>query len=124
VLPVAGTNQLYLDTNFNGALDAGEPMIQLPNNVNVAGGGAPGGLNAALGFAPLAPPVRFNGRGVPCVPVAGVCSNWAGPGGAPVGFLYYLNQNVAGNINWAAVVVTPAGQAKTWIYSNNVWSNK
>ncbi|HET7208877.1 MAG TPA: prepilin-type N-terminal cleavage/methylation domain-containing protein [Terriglobales bacterium] len=127
---VIGNNQLLFDQNGNLAADPGEPLIQLPNNVVIAApAAAPGGLPGALGFAVVATPpvpVIFNGRGVPCAVVGGVCSNWAGPGGAPVGFAYYLSQTVSAGAapNWAAVVVTPAGQVKTWVFSAGAWGNR
>ena len=120
VVTAVGNTQVFLDLNLNGALDVGEPMVQLPpnivqTNVNPPAIGAP----APLGFtAPVNPPARFSG----CVLVGAICTNYPA-GGAEVGFVYYLNQNINGIQRWSAVSVTPAGQVKTWSLTNAVWTN-
>jgi len=124
VVTAAGNTQVFLDLNLNGALDVGEPMVQLPPNIVQTNAGAPAiGAPAPLGFtAPVNPPARFSGRGMPCVLVGAICTNYPA-GGAEVGFVYYLNQNINGIQRWSAVSVTPAGQVKTWSLTNAVWTN-
>lgn len=122
VLTGAGATQIYFDSNGNGAYDVGEPMMQLPTNIT-QNNGVPTVIPAGtLGFnnAQL-PPARFNGRGMPCAIVGAVCTNY--PAAGEVGFVYYLNQNINGVQRWAAVSVTPAGQVKTWVFNNGVWTN-
>jgi prepilin-type N-terminal cleavage/methylation domain-containing protein len=124
VVTALGNTQVYLDFNGNNALDPGEPMVQLPQNVTQTNIGAPFiTAPGTLGFpGPQNPPARFDGRGMPCVVVGGICTNY--PAGLPeVGFVYYLNQNINGSQRWSAVSVTPAGQVKTWSRSNGVWTN-
>jgi prepilin-type N-terminal cleavage/methylation domain-containing protein len=124
VLTVAGNTQVFLDLNGNGLIDPGEPMVQLPANVVQINAGAPQiAAPGTLGFTgPQNPPARFNGRGMPCIVVGGICTNY--PAGQPeVGFVFYLNQNINGSQRWSAVSVTPGGQVKTWSRSNGVWTN-
>ena len=135
VLTNGANTQVFLDLNRNGALDVGvpnvttEPWVPLPTNITINAAGPAAPLTAAVtGFAPQPLPVRFDGRGLPCVINAGgVCSNWVagGPGGGTqVGFLYYLLQNIpGGGRTWAAVTVNPAGQVKTWVKNGTVWTN-
>ncbi len=132
VIPIrrnAGNTQVYLDsfpTQANGGpnglydLGQGEPMVQMPPNITVATGGAPAFPAGSLGFAPQPTPARFDGRGLPCELNGPVCSNFVGN---QVGFVYYLNQNINGNVGWAAVSITPGGQVKAWSYSGATWRN-
>ncbi len=125
VQTVAGGTQVYLDSNNNGAYDAGELMILLPANTTQTNAGAPAIPAATLGFAAAQnPPARFDGRGLPClVNAAGACSNWSTASNAAVGFVYYLKQ-VSNGTRWSAVSITPGGQVKTWSYSGGVWVNR
>jgi hypothetical protein len=115
---------VFFDSNGNGAYDRGEPMMQLPANITQNNAvPTPIPAPATLGFSqPQLPPARFNGRGMPCVIVGAACTNFPA-GAAEVGFVYYLNQNINGAQRWSAVSVTPAGQVKTWVFQNGVWTN-
>src|SRR5437016_1054132 len=62
---------LWIDTNNNGALDQGEPSIQLPLNTTVSDGtGGPALLPPNTAIPPYivanAATVSFNERGLPC----------------------------------------------------------
>lgn len=104
------------------------------------------GAGTGLNFVPEPPTVlpTFNSRGLPCVgnpsnvepqwPAAGCFSSDqagtpGGPGaGGAVGFLYVFQYNAAFGVQYAAVVVTPAGRVTTWMWrgrdagGNDVWS--
>lgn len=119
-----GNTQVYLDANNSGGYEQGEPMDLLPANITVTNVGAPAIPPGTLGFAnPQAIPARFDGRGMPCTfNAGGVCTNFlAGVG--EVGFVYYLNQTINGNVRWSAVSISPAGQVKTWSRTGVNWTN-
>ncbi len=118
----AGNTQLYLDLNNDGQYNQGEAMVLLPQNITTANAGFPAIPAATLGFAnPQGLPARFSGRGVPCAINGAVCTNYLG--GNPVGFIYYLNQNINGVNRWGAVSISPAGQVKTWLNTSGAWRN-
>ncbi len=75
-----------------------------------------------LDFKPQSATVlpSFNARGLPCVVSGSLCNTSAG--GAPVGFLYFLEgQQAFKGTGWAAVSVSPAGRVKVWVWSGKSW---
>jgi hypothetical protein len=60
--------------------------------------------------------LSFNAIGLPCVMRNGICTNWDANGNA-VGVVYFLQDSRHATAAWAAVAITPAGRARTWIWS-------
>ena len=111
-------NQLFLDQNGNGSYDGGEPVVQLPAAVRFNSASAPALSTATLGYTPQpsSTALSFNGMGLPCVMRNGICTNWDANGNA-VGVVYFLQDSRHASSAWAAVGVTPAGRARTWLWS-------
>jgi prepilin-type N-terminal cleavage/methylation domain-containing protein len=106
---------LYIDTNGNGALDAGEPSIQLPTNTNLSDGtGAPGVLPPNIAVPPyvISNPTTlwFNERGTPC--------NNPPSCNIPSPFLVYIAQTRNnGAIGWGLITITQAGRIKAYTFT-------
>jgi Tfp pilus assembly protein FimT len=113
-------SQLYLDQNANSAYDRGEPMVQLPRGVRFSNSSVPALSAATLGYTPQpsSTALSFNAMGLPCVMRNGICTNWDSNGNA-VGVVYFLQDSRHASSAWAAVAVTPAGRARTWLWSSN-----
>ncbi|HKW26029.1 MAG TPA: hypothetical protein VJN48_09620 [Terriglobales bacterium] len=111
-------SQLYLDQNANSAYDRGEPMVQLPSGVRFSNSSVPALSAATLGYTPQpsSTALSFNAIGLPCVMRNGICTNWDANGNA-VGVVYFLQDSRHATSAWAAVAVTPAGRARTWMWS-------
>lgn len=63
-------------------------------------------------------PITFGPRGLPCLPVGGVCDSLGGP----QAYWFFFQNGISQN--WAAVTVTPAGRIQRWLYSGGpaaVW---
>jgi Tfp pilus assembly protein FimT len=109
-----GSTIFYLDLNGNGTLDAGEPMVLLPSDMQVANGqlltpdGTKTGLNPIQDFAGS---ITFDYRGT---------ASFAGGLAPSVNFLAlgYTNQAQYGS---RAITVTPMGQTKIWKAQNGSW---
>jgi prepilin-type N-terminal cleavage/methylation domain-containing protein len=97
----------FIDLNGNGTLDADEPMIMLPNDMQIANGQSltPGpastGLNNTQDFVDT---ITFDYRGTVNFPVGGATGTY---------FLAlgYTNQTQYG---CRAITVVPMGQTKLW----------
>ena len=117
-------SRLYLDQNANSAYDGGEAVVQLPRGVRFNSASAPALSTATLGYTPQPPSttLSFNGMGLPCVMRNQICTNWDANGNA-VGVVYFLQDSRHSSSAWAAVAVTPAGRARTWMWSagNSQW---
>ncbi|MGE5206823.1 MAG: Tfp pilus assembly protein FimT/FimU [Chlamydiota bacterium] len=111
-------SQLFLDRNANGSYDGAEPVVQLPLGVRFNSASAPALSTATLGYTPQpsSTALSFNGMGLPCVMRNGICTNWDANGNA-VGVVYFLQDSRHASSAWAAVAVTPAGRARTWLWS-------
>jgi hypothetical protein len=114
----------FVDLNKNDTFTAGEPLVELGDQVNVhfgTGSGAPGeaafaaSLNFALDSSGVLP--KFNARGLPCLPSGGTCPQTLGQG-----FIYFLSRNSALGTSWASVVVTPSGRVQVWSYGGSNWA--
>ncbi len=105
--PQNGNTVLFIDLNGNGALDANEPMVLLPNDMQIANGQsltprpASTGLNNTQDFVDT---ITFDYRGTVNFPVGG-------PTGAYFLALGYTNQTQYG---CRAITVVPMGQTKLW----------
>ena len=109
----------------NNAYDIGEIGAAIPANVTFDLVGAhPAFPNALVGpnFVPqpFNPLPSFNARGLPCVPVAAVCTG--APGGGPAQFAFFLRQTSNTGIHWAAITVTGSGRMRTWTWTGTVWA--
>ena len=119
-----GVVAYFVDLNKNDTFTAGEPVVELGDQVNVSfgtGSGAPGeaafaaSLNFALNSTGVLP--KFNARGLPCLPSGGTCPQTLGQG-----FIYFLSRNSALGTSWASVVVTPSGRVQVWSYGGANWA--
>jgi prepilin-type N-terminal cleavage/methylation domain-containing protein len=102
-----GSTVLYIDLNGNGALDAGEPLMVLPNDMQVANGQAltPGSASTGLpNVQDFTDTVMFDYRGTLNYP--------AGGGTGP--YFLALGYTIQTQHGYRAVTVTPMGQAKMW----------
>lgn len=130
-----GPNSLCLDLNGNGVCDPNDPATALSGGAILSNNGIPVQLDQTLlGFVPLdtessatltpqgnvVSSLAWNSRGLPCQKTSSTspCSNWLpSGGGAPVGWIQYVQlQRPSGNL-YAAVVVSPAGKIKIWNYA-------
>ena len=102
-----GNTVFFIDLNGNGTLDADEPMIMLPNDMQIANGQsltpdpASTGLNNTQDFVDT---ITFDYRGTVNYPVGGAT-------GAYFLALGYTNQTQYG---CRAITVVPMGQTKLW----------
>jgi prepilin-type N-terminal cleavage/methylation domain-containing protein len=111
-----GSTIFYVDVNGNGVLDGGEPMLVLPNDMQIANGQSltPGpsstGLNGAQDFTDT---IAFDYRGT---------LNFR-PGGAVGPYFLALGYVTQAQYGCRAVTVIPMGQTKTWKASaSGTWS--
>jgi type IV fimbrial biogenesis protein FimT len=120
----AGVVAYYADLAKSNTFAAGDPLVEMGNQVNVhfgTGSGAPGeatfatSLNFALDSSGVLP--KFNARGLPCLPAGGTCPQIPGQG-----FVYFLSRNTALGTRWASVVVTPSGRVQAWSYNGTNWA--
>ena len=101
---------------------AGDPVLPLGSQITVhvgSGSGAPnestfisGTSTSGLSFAPITgtSDPSFNARGLPCVVASLACPFVPGQG-----FVVFLSKpSLTGNIDWAAVAVTPSGHMQIW----------
>lgn len=124
-----GVQQVYVDLNRNGALDAGEPYIDLGRTV-LAAAGAPSGSNGlptAYSFA------MDTSSGTPC---DNTCTLAYSPRGLPCKydnttspatcttpaasyFVYYFQDSRP--TGWSAILVTKAGRTKSLLWNGSSW---
>jgi len=121
--PSAGVVTYYVDLSKNNTFAAGDPLVEMGNQVNVhfgTGSGAPNEATfaAGLNFAPVSTgvPPKFNARGLPCLPAGGTCPQIPGQG-----FICFLSRNTWLGTAWASVVVTPSGRVQVWSYDGTSW---
>ena len=130
-ITVAGVQTAYVDTNLNGAYDAGEPITEFNGAVTPASGPPSGsaGEPAAYvlsGDSSTGTPfdnrntLAFSPRGLPCnydtSTTPGTCATPAASY-----FVVYLKGSTASA--WAGVVVTKAGRTKVVVWNGTQWSN-
>jgi type IV fimbrial biogenesis protein FimT len=105
--PPNGNTVFYIDLNGNGKLDAGEPMLMLPSDMQIANGQPLTPDPTSMGVPKLqdfAGTITFDYRGTVNYPAGG-------PTGPYFLALGYTNQTQYG---CRAVTVFPMGQTKLW----------
>ncbi len=115
----AGANgvTLYIDTNNNNGMDAGEAAIQLPIGTNISAAG-PGPLPPNVVVPPYITGatvnLSFNERGLPCSdpPVCGTRAPYV---------IYFNQTRPSGTPGWAAITVTQSGRIKAYTYTGTTW---
>lgn len=135
VNPAAGAtpSAAFVDIKQTGLLAAGDPEIVMPTEVAlIAAANAPATANLKTQLLPAASPVvpqdaasgagtpiTFSPRGLPCTPVATVCS---GVGLSPAAYWAFFQDSRT--TAWEAVTVSPAGRIEKWRYSvqGSVWN--
>jgi len=103
----AGNTVLYVDLNGNGTLDANEPLVLLPRDMQIANG------------QPLTPPASSTGLNPTRDFTTQITFDYRGtvnyPGGSPPAIYFlaigYTTQTQFGT---RAITVTPMGQTKVW----------
>jgi prepilin-type N-terminal cleavage/methylation domain-containing protein len=114
--PQNGNTVLYVDLNGNATLDANEPMVMIPSDMQISNGqtGTPDATSMHIGSTiDFTTEIRFDYRGVVNYP-AGV-----GPG------VYFLAIAYTNQLQYGAraVTVTPMGQTKAWkAPSGSAWT--
>ncbi|MCU1254215.1 MAG: hypothetical protein JWM83_514 [Candidatus Angelobacter sp.] len=128
---VAGIQTAYVDTNLNGAYDAGEPITVFngavtPASVPPSGSAAQPAAYVLSGDSSTGTPfdnrntVAFSPRGLPCnYDTSTTPATCATP--AASYFVIYLKGSSAAA--WAGVVVTKAGRTKVIVWDGTQWSN-
>src|ERR1700682_4555052 len=102
-----GNTVFYIDLNGNGALDAAEPLIVVPSDMQLANGQAltPGPAGTGLGNAQdFTDTITFDYRGTVSYPA----------GGAITPYFLALGYVTQTQYGCRAVTVTAMGQTKTW----------
>jgi general secretion pathway protein G len=81
-----------------------------PNESTFTSGTSPTGLSFTVNAASADSPA-FNARGLPCIGIVGTTTcPYSGQG-----FVVFLSKSsLTGNINWAAVAITPSGHMQVW----------
>ncbi|HLZ90191.1 MAG TPA: GspH/FimT family pseudopilin [Candidatus Acidoferrum sp.] len=103
----SGNTIFYIDTNGNSVLDANEPMVMLPSDMQLANGQPLTPSASTIGLSPtqdFSTQMTFDYRGT---------VNFSGGGPVAAYFLAlgYVSQAQYG---CRAITVTPMGQAKMW----------
>jgi Tfp pilus assembly protein FimT len=120
-----GLQQAYIDLNNNSALDANEPVIDLPKSITGASG-APNGSGGQpsayvlVGDTSSGTPfdnsnvIAFSPRGLPCDYTSSTCATPAASY-----FVFYFTDSRSGM--WSAVSVTKAGRSKVLMWNGGSW---
>lgn len=128
VAQTSGNNTAYfVDLQKNQTWASGDATVEL-GNVSVyagTGGSAPqaSSFTTSLGFNFNTGLPTMDARGLPCSPSVSGTTCPETPGSGFV--VFFSNNNYTGGVNWAALVVTPAGRAQVWSYSggsSGTWS--
>lgn len=118
--------QAFIDLNNNGAWDNGEPIITFSQSIAMNMAGAPSGAGAPPAYVLVGDTagttytntttLGYSPRGLPCPYNAGAC-----PTPAPGYFVYYLQDQRAGSVGWAGVVVSRSGRTKAITWNGVAW---
>jgi len=124
-----GVQQVYIDLNHNGALDSGEPYIDLGRTIQAASGAPSGGTGVPSAFTyamdtSTGTPcdntctLAFSPRGLPCkydtTTTPATCTTPAASY-----FVFYFQDNRPNG--WSAVLVTKAGRTKSLLWNGSSW---
>ena len=107
---VNGNSILYVDANNNNALDATDPQVQLPRDIQITGGGFPG--TGTMGPAYAAPTVMAPGSTIQ-INSRGTIQNGLGP------YMFVVSYPAQPDYGFRAITITPMGQIKVWMAANN-----
>jgi prepilin-type N-terminal cleavage/methylation domain-containing protein len=101
-----GNTIFYIDLNGNAQLDANEPLVMLPGDIQIANGQplTPDPASIGLPTQDFAGQITFDYRGT---------LNFVG-GLAPNAYFLALGYNTQAQYGCRAVTVTPMGQTKMW----------
>jgi Tfp pilus assembly protein FimT len=102
-----GSTVFYIDLNGNGTLDAAEPLVVVPNDMQLANGQALTPGSASTGLANIqdfTDTIQFDYRGT---------LNYL-PGSAAGPYFLALGYSIQTQYGYRAITVTPMGQAKIW----------
>jgi len=123
-----GVQQVWVDLNKNGSLDAGEPVIDLGRSIYAASGapsgsGQPSAFSYTLDTTSGTPcdntcTLAYSPRGLPCkydtTTTPPTCNTPAASY-----FVYYF-QDTRPN-GWSALLVTKAGRTKSLMWNGSSW---
>jgi Tfp pilus assembly protein FimT len=121
-----GLQQIYVDLNNNGSLDANEPYILLPKSITGASG-APSGSGGQpsaytlVGDTTSGTPfdnsnvLAYSPRGLPCNYSSSICST-----PATSYFVFYFQDSRSNG--WSAVLVTKSGRSKVLMWNGGSWN--
>jgi type IV fimbrial biogenesis protein FimT len=111
-----GNAVLYVDLNANATLDANEPLVMFPSDMQIANGDSltPSATTMGLGNTiDFATGIQFDYRGV---------VHYAG-GGPTNPYFLAIGYRTQAQYGTRAVTVTPMGQTKSWSApSGGTWS--
>jgi prepilin-type N-terminal cleavage/methylation domain-containing protein len=122
---VGGLQQVYIDQNRDGALNATEPYIDLPQSVTGASAAPSGGAGqpsayTLVGDTSSGTPfdnsnvIAYSQRGLPCNYSSSVCATPAASY-----FVFYFSDSRTND--WAAVLVTKSGRSKVLQWNGGAW---
>lgn len=125
-----GLQQVYLDLNRSGNLDAGDPYIDLPSSIVAAAGAPTGGTNQPPAYAlntdttsgtpyDNTNTLAFSSRGLPCNYVSTTTPPTCTTPSASY-FVYYFQDNRPTGL--VAVLVTKAGRTKVLLWNGTTWN--
>ena len=125
--PTAATPRYGTDLNGDGVLQATEPFIVLPSNVQMTNVGAPvlTSMGATYDCAPWCPPlpsaadfaVTFAARGTVVQPVtSGGQTVWIEAGSV---YVFFFHHTMSGA--WYAVTLTPSCRTRVWQWNGTAW---
>lgn len=106
-----GNTFFYIDLNGDGQQNNGEPMVLLPNDMQIATGdkSMPPSPTTTQNFTDT---ITFDYRGTVNYPIGGAIGGYFLP-------LEYINQAQYG---YRAITVVPMGQTKMWKATSGTWT--
>lgn len=128
---VGGAQVAYVDTNLNGAYDAGEPVAMFngaitPATAPPSGSGGQPTAYVLSGDSSTGTPfdnrntIAFSPRGLPCNYDASTSPATCATPAASYFVFYLKGSNAAA---WAGVVVTKGGRTEVVVWNGSQWSN-
>jgi Tfp pilus assembly protein FimT len=118
--------QAFIDLNNNGTRDPGETVITFSGSIAMSTAGVPTGAGAPPAYVLVGDTagttftntttLGYSPRGLPCAYAGGLCVT-----PAPGYFVYYIQDQRAGNSGWAGVVVSRSGRTKPIVWNGAAW---